>query len=598
MKLMEDFRSISMAGSRHSGTSRDGSAARHTQAHPLVAGLGGLLLLAAPLVAQPQMTEVSTAAGLSAGIYASTTDHSLGINWIDFDNDTWPDLFLVGGNPARPLRLYRNQGDGSFADVDHLLPTFPSFETSGSVFADYDNDGDLDIFVYTDHSVWDNDPEVNPKDGPPNLLLRNRWMENGQRLVDGELLFEEVAAEAGLQLLADPPLGPDYAGYRSKTAAWLDYDRDGCVDLFVGQWVMNSGGDASNRDRLYRNRCDGTFEDVTTAAGIDDGSDGQRFRAALACVGGHMDDDLWPDLYVVNAGGGTETQPYINDFLYSNQGDGTFVDQVLSPPGIGDDAQAGMGIDIADLDLDGDWDLYISDLRSTTNDAEPKGNVLYLGNGDGTFADNTAPTAGVQGHNSWGVNFFDADHDGDEDLYVSTMNGASGAEAELFFINQGDGSFNNLGVTLGMTTGNARGSAVADYDGDGDLDLAVVNQGGGLLLFRNDSVTSGHWLQIQLRGAPRNLDAIGTMVEATVGELTRRRQVKGGSSAHSQDALVVHFGLGDATVVDTLRVLWPSGSALELTDVAVDQRLRLGEGQLFADGFESGDFQSWGASVP
>lgn len=560
--------------------------------------LGTALVGAGDLSAQVQMTDVSGAAGLTGTTYISSTDHSLGINWIDVDNDGWPDLFLVGGNPARPLHLYLNQGNGTFAAADALLPSFPDYETSGSVFADYDNDGDLDIFVYTDHSTWDNDPENNPKDGPPNLLLRNRWMENGQRLIDGETLFEDVAAAAGLQMLADPPLGPDYGGHRSKTAGWADVDRDGCVDLYVGQWVMNSGGDPSNRDRLFRNRCDGTFEDVTAAAGIDDGSDPEAFRAALAFLAGHVDDDLWPDLYVVNAGGGAESQPYINDFLFRNLGDGTFAEATASQPGIGDDAQAGMGIDVADIDLDGDWDLYISDLRSTTNDALPKGNVLYLGNGDGTFADNSAPQAGVQGENSWGVNFFDADHDGYEDLYVSTMNGASGELAEMFFINQGDGTFSNVGVTLGMTTGNARGSAVADYDGDGDLDLAVVNQGGGLQLFRNETASSGHWLQIQLRGAPRNVDAIGTVVEATVDGVTRRRQVKGGSSAHSQDHLVVHFGLGEATAVDSLRVLWPSGSILELTDVAVDQRLRLGEGLMFMDGFESGNALEWDAQVP
>ena len=548
--------------------------------------------------AQVQMTDVSTTAGLSGTTYASTTDHSLGINWIDFDNDGWSDLFLVGGNPARPLHLYRNAGNGTFSNVNDLLPLFPSYETSGSVFADYDNDGDMDIFVYTDHSVWDNDPASNPKDGPPNLLLRNLWMENGQQLVDGELLFEEVAAEAGLQMLADPPLGMDFDGHRSKTAGWVDINRDGCIDLYVGQWVMNSGGDPSNRDRLYQNQCDGTFLDVTASAGIDDGTDPDNFRAALAFFAGHLDDDLWPDLYVVNAGGGVEMQPYINDFLYLNDGDGTFTEVTGQQTGIGDDAQAGMGADAADIDLDGDWDIYLSDLRSTANDAEPKGNVLYLGNGDGTFADNSAVEAGLQGHNSWGVNFFDADHDGYEDLYVSTMNGADGDLAELFYINDGDGTFTNMGVTLGMTTGNARGSAVADYDRDGDMDLAVVNQGGALQLFRNDTANPGHWLQVQLRGAPRGLDAIGALVEVTTGAVTRMRQVKGGSSAHSQDQLAVHFGLGDATVVDLLRVTFPSGSILELTDVAVDQHLSLGEGLLYMDGFESGNTSAWSAAVP
>ena len=548
--------------------------------------------------AEVVMTEVSSAAGLSGIIYASTTDHSLGINWIDIDNDGRSDLFLVGGNPNKPLKLYRNLGDGTFDDVSTLLPTLPIYETSGSVFADYDNDGDLDLYVYTDHSVWNDDPELNPKDGPPNLLLKNLFVELGG-IPGDQPMFVEVAAAAGVDDLAPAPLGPDYPGYRTKTAAWLDYDRDGCVDLYVGHWVMNSGGDAANRDRLYRNLCQAegspTFVDVTTSAGLDDGSDPTRFRAALASLGAHLDDDLFPDLYVVNAGGGSESQPYINDLFYRNNGDGTFSEISGSLAGIGNDAQAGMGIDTADIDLDGDWDLYLSDLRSTTQDEEPKGNVLYLSRGDGTWDDNSAPGAGLQGHNSWGVNFFDVDHDGDEDLYVSTMNGASGDLAEMLFVNQGGNpaSFVNVGVTLGMTTGNARGSAVADYDGDGDLDLAVVNQAGGLQLFRNDSTELGHWLQLRLSGAPRNRDAIGTLVRLMAGGTVYRRQVKGGSSAHSQDALTLHFGLGGATVVDRVEIFWPDGRVEELLDLPADQVVRWGAGQIFADGFESGGTSGW-----
>lgn len=561
----------------------------------LISGLASFLLSTA-LSAQVQMTDVSAAAGLDGETYVSATDHSLGVNWIDFDLDGWPDLFLVGGNPSRPPRLYHNQGDGTFAPAESLLPTLPAVEMSGSVFADYDNDGDLDLYIYTDHVTWESAPETNPKDGPANLLLRNRLREGAG---DGPL-FEEVAAEAGVQDLADPPLGEDYPGYRAKTASFLDYDRDGCVDLFVGHWVMNSGGDPANRDRLFRNRCDGTFEDVTVSSGLRADDDPLLDRAALASIGAHLDGDLWPDLYVVNAGGGTEARPYIDDLFYRNNGDGTFTEVGESLPGICDDSQAGMGIDVADLDLDGDWDAYISDLRSTTNDARPKGNVLYLGDGSGGFADNTAPEAGVQGHNSWGVSFFDLDHDTDEDLFVSTMNGAVGENAELLYRNEGDGTFTNLGVAIGMSTGNSRGSAVADYDGDGDLDLAVVNQQGSLQLFRNDTASSGGWLQLWLHGAPGNRDAIGTVVEATLERpdddpLVLRRQVKGGSSAHSQDSLIVHFGLGPATTVDQVRILWPSGRIDTLEDVAANQRLRFGEGQLFVDGFESGDASAWSA---
>jgi len=577
------------------------------------AGAGLLLtfltpLAAPPVAAQVMMTDVSVAAGLDGVTYGSSTDHSLGMCWIDYDDDGWDDLFAVGGNPQRTPRLYRNRGDGTFEDTSDLLPELPLYETSGAVYADYDKDGDLDLYVYTDHTVWEPaDPMANPDDGPPNYLLRNLWVENGGGVVPGEPLFAEVAAAAGVDDLAETPLGVDYPGHRAKTAGFVDFDRDGCIDLFVGHWVMNEADNPANGDRLYRNLCDGTFEDVTATSGIDPGGEPTRMRAALAFIGSHLDGDLWPDLYVVNAGGGSgHGQPYINDFFYRNNagaGGTLFTEASGEQPGICDDAQAGMGIDVADVDRDGDWDFYISDLRFTTQDELPKGNVLYLGNGDGTFADNSAVAAGVEGHNSWGVNFFDVDHDGWEDLYVSTMAGADGDEAELLFINDGPGAggmvtFTNVGVAIGMSTGNARGSAVADYDRDGDLDLAVVSQGGPLQLFRNDTVGTGHWLQIVLRGSESSREGIGAVVEATVGGAVLRRQLEGGSSAHSQDSRVVHLGLGDAATVDLLRVLWPSGRVDELTGVAADRRITVREGQLFADGFESGDFSGWGLVIP
>jgi hypothetical protein len=560
----------------------------------------------APAAAQVAMTDVTDGAGLGGTHFASATDHSLGINWIDFDDDGWPDLFLVGGNPMRDLRLFHNQGDGTFVDAGELLPPNFGVETSGSVFADFDRDGDLDVYVYTDNGTWDPEPANNPDGGPANLLLVNQWVENGRQVLAGQPLFVESAAAAGIDDLAAPPFAGGPA-YRTKSAGWVDYDRDGCVDLYVGHWVMNEGGSAANKDRLYHSNCDGTFEDVTAAAGIDDGSDPTTFRAALAFLGAHLDGDLWPDLYVVNAGGGIEEQPYIDDLIYRNDGPAegavTFTEVSGQQPGIGDDAQAGMGIDAADVDRDGDWDLYISDLRSTMNDARPKGNVLYLGNGDGTFADNSAVESGVQGHNSWGVNFFDVDQDGWEDLYVATMNGTTPELAELLYINQGtdvDGlvTFVNVAVDIKMHTGNSRGSAVADYDRDGDLDLAVVDQGGPMVLFRNDTIGAGNWLQVKLRGTDSSRDGIGAVVEATVGGLVLMRQVEGGSSAHSQDDLVVHFGLGGASVVDQVRVRWPSGREDVLTAVAVDQRITVTEGQIFYDGFESGDFFGWSGVSP
>lgn len=557
----------------------------------ILVALGGV-----PLAAEIQFTDVSFASGVSGPEFFSSTHHSHGVNWIDFDVDGWPDLFLVGGDPGYGPYLFRNDGDGTFTRVDDLLPTLPGVEMSGSIFADYDRDGDPDLFVYTDNGDWETMALDNPPDGPPNILLRNLWVENGGTTVADQPLFEDVTAAAGLLDLADPSWG-DLPAYRSKTAAWLDYDRDGCIDLFVGHLVINAGGTPPNRDRFYRNRCDGTFEDVTAASGINPGTDSTLDRGALAAIGFHLNDDLWPDLYVVNVS--SVDTFYHRDLIYENQGpgpDGTVTFQEVSGrmAGVCDDSQAGMGVDVADLDLDGDWDLYISDLRDTTVDATPLGNVLYMNDGAGNFVDNSAPSAGLVGEGSWGVNFFDADHDGWEDLYVSTIFPGT----ELFFRHDGvDGQgqvrFTNIAEDLGLSTGSSRGSAVADYDRDGDLDFAVVNDLGNLQLYRNDTTDPGHWLGLELRAERSNLDAIGTLVEVTTGAVVRRRQVKGGSSAHSQDSLTVHVGLGGATTVDRVRVRWPSGLETLLEDVAVDQYLDVFETRLFHDGFESGDLSGW-----
>ena len=343
--------------------------------------------------------------------------------------------------------------------------------------------------------------------------------------------------------------------------------------------MINSPGTRATRDRLFRNLCNGTFADATADAGLYQGV--TAYRAAFLVLGAHLDADLWPDLYVVNVAGDNANRSSHFDQIFRNA-EGSFTQVFRDWYWIGDDAQAGMGIDTADVDGNGTWDLYISDLKSggTPLEDEPWGNVLYLGKPRGSYADNAAAHTGVEGDDSWGVNFLDADHDGDEDLFVVTM---AGSRIDLFFSNDGDGTFRNVARQAGVRIPDGRGSAIADYDRDGDMDVAVVNQDGPLQLFRNDTDLLGEALQLDLVGTASNRSAIGAVVKVHAGDRVLMRQVKGGSSGHSQSSLAVHFGLGGATRADVVEVFWPAGGVVRWHGQPAGQRLRLVEGSACAN---------------
>jgi PKD repeat protein len=503
------------------------------------------------------------AAGVGSDTYDSSSRHGLGVNWIDYDNDGFPDLFMPNGSGEAPHFFRNNGGNGTFTRKDALLPALALVEMTGSVYADYDNDGDMDIYITVGGS------DLYDPDGSPNFLLKNLWAENGN--AESTPMFVEVAAAAGVDNRPPVAFGPN-GGYKSYTATWLDYDLDSCIDLFVGTMVWDAGGTDQNRNALYKNDCDGTFTNVTTTAGIFTG-DPVQDRPTLVVFGGLMDGDLYPDLYVVNV---QQASPYHHDQYFRNNGNGTFTDMTSTMPGIGDDAGAGMGIDLADIDHDGDWDIYMSDLANPGG-IEPiaEGNVLYKGNPGGTWSENSAPAAGVDSFDSWAVNFFDLDHDGFEDL-LSGVILPSPMKDELFK-NDGDGTFTDISVSAGMVSGDSRGSAAADYDRDGDLDFAVINLNGKLFLYKNNTTGLQNWLQIDLVATVSNRAAIGALIEVKAGGKTYKRQVKSGVSAHSQNELTAHFGLGTATTINEIKVTWPSGAVTVLPSAAINQRMTIVE---------------------
>jgi hypothetical protein len=324
-----------------------------------------------------------------------------------------------------------------------------------------------------------------------------------------------------------------------------------------------------NFSRLLHGNCNGTFDDVTAAMGTDGSG-----RDTLVTFWWDANADNYPDLYVGNVTHQLDMPDYdpTANFYY-NHGGVAFEDQVPSlQPWLGLDAWAAMGADVGDIDLDGDWDMYISD--SFQIGTAPNGNPLYLGNPDGTLTDNVCSELDAcGGYNAWPLNFADFNRDTWPDLWV----GASNADGlSLVYINKGNGTFeHHQQEAFGGVIG--RGGSIADYDGDGDIDVFLWAHEGYSELYRNDPVDTNHWIEVKLYGTDSTWDAIGATVFVTVDGVRQMRRVSGGDSAHSQMESILHFGLGDADVVDLLEVQWPSGKVQSFVNVQVDDLVRIDE---------------------
>ena len=485
-----------------------------------------------------------------------------GVAVLDLDTDGWPDLLFVNGRDWQSTAetrhgLFRNNRDGTFTDVfaGSGLDGGDAYGL-GATVADYDNDGHDDIFMTT-------------VDG--GRLYRN--------LGDGTL--RDVTAALGVG-----------NGRFAVSAAWLDYDRDGWVDLFVGNYVDWSpdnelrcgnppgycGPDAYRpvAPTLYRNAGGGRFEDVTAQAGLDDPTDKAMGVAVL-----DYDADGWPDLFV-----GSDRVPAK---LYRNDGDGRFVDEAvragvaLSERGR---ARANMGVDAADYDRSGRPDLLVGNFLH-----EMLG--LYRDRGDGLFVD-AAPrtTVGRASYQSvtWAVFFLDIDLDGHLDIFAA--NGGTDesqgmldsrarlAQPPLLLRNRGDGSFDDVSRPAGEAFNRpvlGRGAAYADFDGDGDLDLVLTALSGPARLLRNEGANRNNWLRVRLAGQGSNRRGIGAMVRIGSASGVQTRMVRSGSSYASQSELPLTFGLGSDTAVDWLEVAWPSGVTQRFADLAASRRVSIDE---------------------
>ncbi len=495
-------------------------------------------------------------------VYTRGNTHTGGCAWVDYNGDLLPDLFVTNGFTLDHF-LFRNEGDGTFEDVSHLVPK-PSLglEDAGVKFADIENDGDTDILVTVDNPFPLNPFLPQLPNGGPNLLYVNQ----------GDGTFAEGALAAGV---VDP------LGRRNIAAGFADYDLDGFVDLYLAHWTLVDSqlGVNDDFDRLLHNNGDGTFADVTAATGVDGGG-----LDALCVLWFDADMDLYPDLYVGNVAY-TYCPPFFDnrDRFYQNNA-GVFSDAGPSSPGVGDDAWAAMGLDVGDIDNDGDWDLYVTDIVDSHN--APLINALYRGNPDGTFADNSADVSLVQADRSWPCNFADFDRNGWVDLWVGS---GDPLQQDFMFVNRGDGTFS--AAELAAFEGHeAKGGSIADYDGDGDVDIFVWGYDQVSELLRNDSTDTHRWLEVKLMGVTSNADAIGAVARVTAGGMTQMRRVTGGDSAHSQSDLIMHFGVGDETTLD-LDIQWPSGIQQSFPGVAVGQLVVINEiGGLLDEQLTEGSF--------
>jgi YVTN family beta-propeller protein len=455
-------------------------------------------------VTETEFTDVTS--GPLAG-----TGNGIGVAWGDYDNDGDLDLYLA--NVSQANKLFRNEGNGVFVDATSG-PLGNVGVAGGVAWGDYDNDGDLDLYL------------VNS--GQANKLFRN---EGGGTFVD---------ATSG-------PLGDTGKG---TGLAWGDYDNDGDLDIYLTQ-------DSGDPNKLFRNEGGGTFVNATSGPLGYTG-------ACQSVAAGDYDNDGDLDLCLTSATGANK--------LFRNEGNGVFVDATSGPLLLSNPSS---GVAWGDYDGDGDFDLYLSCESGIPN-------KLFRNEGNGVFVD---ATSGPLGDTAWGggVAWGDYDLDGDLDLYLSNPGSAS-----KLFRNEGGGTFVN--VTSGPLGGNHGGVGVAwgDYDQDGDLDIYFASGaavgGGQNLLMRNDRPNGNHWLQVNLVGSVSNRSGIGARVRAVSGGLKQIEDVSGGSGYVSQNSLTAEFGLGSRTLVDTLEVHWPSGKKTTLTSLAVDRKLTVTEPLAFPTG--------------
>jgi hypothetical protein len=526
-------------------------------------------------------TDVAEAAGLRAPVIYGGVDakkyimeaNGCGCAFLDYDNDGWMDIFLLSGTrlegapPEATNRLYKNNRDGTFTDVTDKAGLRAVGWANGVCVGDYNNDGFDDIFC--------------------TYFGQNRLYRN-----NGDGTFTDVTKLAGLW--------DDSPARWGAGCAFVDYNRDGHLDLFVSNYIrfsfdhapapgenstcnwkgvpVNCGprGLPTGRHSLYRNNGDGTFSDVTRQAGIA----GATESYGMTVVTADFDEDGWPDIFVA-----CDSTPSL---LFMNNHDGTFREEgVMRGVALSDDGmeQAGMGVGIGDYNLDGHLDLFKTHFIGDTSG-------FYRNDGKGNFDEVTRlAKVGVETRfTSWGAGMVDLDNDGYPDVLFVTGSVYPEVERKLpqypyktprvLFRNLGNGTFEELESQAGdgiTARHSSRGCAFGDFDNDGDMDVLIVNMNESPSLLRNDMKVKGNWLKVKLEGVKSNRSAVGARVLVHYGKKVQAQAVLSQSSYYSCNDPRLHFGLGTAALAD-IDIYWPNGLHETHRGIAANQLVTLREG--------------------
>lgn len=535
-------------------------------------------LLAVELQASIQLTDVTDTSGVTfvhtngaSGKFHIVETVAAGLALFDYDNDQDLDIYFLNGSyhdsdpSGTPPRnaLYRNDGQWHFVDVTEAAGVGDRGYGLGVAAADYDNDGDTDLYL---------------NNYGPNVLYRNN--NNGT--------FTDVTQSSGLGDAARMGAGANF----------LDIDNDGDLDLYVSCYVdclkeltepAQRGGQpaylgpavsiyGNTPDSLYRNNGDGTFTDISAISGI-----AAHPSAGMGTICGDYDNDGDTDIFVAS--------DMSNNHLLLNDGSGVFEEFGLFA-GIAYDhhgvEQGSMGLELGDVDNDGWFDLYLTSYQDQWA-------ALYRNMGDGSFTDTTIKSGASTGtlqKVTWGSGLVDFDNDGDRDIFVACGHlqphiglydpRTSYRQLNILYENKGAALFADVSASAGTglrVNRVSRGAGFDDMDNDGDVDVVILNSLDKATLMRNDSPAQGHWLQVQLQGVGTNREGIGAQVRVVAGDLTLLDEIRSGRSYQSDFGRRLYFGLGDRAAIDRIEVRWPGRKREVFAIQQVDQRILLVEGK-------------------